>query len=296
MNRTAATSRAPRPPRPQPNRKLASELRLMNEAEQRDTHAPAARAGFLRRARAARALAACAAAFALALAVAPAAAAQKKVSNTYKLTRPTVRLQLMNRSGSVEIEGWDRREIKVTAEMESPSARFTPVMSNDGLTIDVVGDSKGRENVGDVNFKINVPADAEIDVKTTVGNISVRNVRGSMVFAVTREGDIDLTGVRAMNVRASNISGSILFDAELMGGGIYDLKSTSGQINVRITGGSGFTLTATAPRTRNIDLGGFAARGKFDFSDSRRVWGRVGDGSATLNATNLRGSIVFVSR
>lgn len=266
----------------------------MIEAEKTHTHAPGPRPA--RRGAAARALASCAAAFALALSLAHAASAQKKVSNTYKLTRPTVRLQLMNRSGSVEIEGWDRREIKVTAEMESPSARFTPVMGHDGLLIDVVGDTKGRENVGDVNFKIQVPADAEIDVKTTVGNISVRNVRGSMLFAVTREGDIDLTGVRAMKVMASNISGSILFDAELMGGGTYDLKSTSGQINVHITGGSGFTLTATAPRTRNIDLGGFAARGKFDFSDSRRVWGRVGDGSATLNATNLRGSIVFVSR
>ncbi|MCA1613581.1 MAG: DUF4097 family beta strand repeat-containing protein [Acidobacteria bacterium] len=267
----------------------------MIEAEKTKTHAPGPRRA-PRGAAARRALASCAAAFALALSFAHAASAQKKVSNTYKLTRPTVRLQLMNRSGSVEIEGWDRREIKVTAEMESPAARFTPVMNDDGLLVDVVGDTKGRENVGDVNFKIQVPADAEIDVKTTVGNISVRNVRGSMLFAVTREGDIDLTGVRAMKVIASNISGSILFDAELMGGGTYDLKSTSGQINVRITGGSGFTLTATAPRTRNIDLGGFAARGKFDFSDSRRVWGRVGDGSAILNATNLRGSIVFVSR
>lgn len=266
----------------------------MIEEEKIKTHAPAARP--TPRRRIARALATCAAAFALALTFAHAASAQKKSTNTYKLTRPSVRLQLTNRSGSVEIEGWDRREIKVTAEMESPSARFTPVMSNEGLLIDVVGDTKGRENVGDVNFKILVPADAEVDVKTTVGNISVRNVRGSMVFAVTRDGDIDLTGVRTMKVIASNISGSILFDAELMSGGTYDLKSTSGQINVRITGGSGFTLTATAPRTRNIDLGGFAARGKFDFSDSRRVWGRVGDGSATLNATNLRGSIVFVSR
>jgi hypothetical protein len=275
----------------------------MIEEEKTKTNAPAGRhappgaaaRAFLRRA-APRSLAACALALALAFASAHTAFAQKKVTNTYKLSRPTVRLRLMNRSGAIEVEGWDRKEIKVTAEMESPAARFKPVMSDDGLLIDVVGDTRGRENVGDVNFKILVPADAEVDVKTTVGNISVRNVRGSMVLAVTRDGDIDLTGVRAFKVMASNISGSILFDAELMRGGAYDLKSTSGQINVHITGGSGFTLTATAPRTRNIDLGGFAARGNFDFSDTRRVTGRVGDGSATLNTTNLRGSIIFVSR
>jgi hypothetical protein len=262
------------------------------------TAAPAARPvprGAAARALLRRATPRALAVLALALASAGTASAQKKITNTYKPSRPTVRLQLTNRSGAVEVEGWDRKEIKVTAEMESPSARFTPVMGPDGLLIDVVGDTRGRENVGDVNFKILVPADAEVDVKTTVGNISVRNVRGSMVFAVTRDGDIDLTGVRAFKVMAENISGSILFDAELMRGGTYNLKSTSGQINVRITGGSGFTLTATAPRTRNIDLGGFAARGNFDFSDTRRVTGRVGDGSATLNTTNLRGSIIFVS-
>lgn len=272
----------------------------MIEEEKTQTAAPASACAdapaALRRGRPARAFAARAALLLLlALAPAPTASAQKKVTNTYKPSRPTIRLQLTNRSGAIEVVGWDRKEIKVTAEMESPAARFTPVMSEDGLLIDVVGDTRGRENVGDVNFTILVPADAEVDVRTTVGNITVRNVRGSMVLAVTRDGDIDLTGLRAFKVMASNISGSILFDAELMRGGAYDLKSTSGQINVRITGGSGFTLTATAPRTRNIDLGGFAARGSFDFSDSRRVTGRVGDGSATLNTTNLRGSIVFVS-
>ena len=160
----------------------------------------------------------------------------------------------------------------------------------------MVGNTRGKENVGDVNFKVRVPFDSEVRVKTTVGNISVRNVRGSMVFAFTSNGDIDLTGLHAFKVMASNISGNIFFDAELLRGGTYDLKSTSGDINVRITGGSGFTLTAMAPRTRNISLGPFARMGTFDFSDNRQVHGRVCDGSAILMPTSLRGSIVFVSR
>jgi outer membrane lipoprotein SlyB len=83
----------------------------------------------------------------------------------------------------------------------------------------------------------------------------------------------------------------------MLSGGLYDLKSTQGDINVRISGGSGFTLTATAPRTRNISLGTLAQRGDFSFQgDNRRVVGRVGDGSATLNTTNLRGSIMFFTR
>jgi DUF4097 and DUF4098 domain-containing protein YvlB len=238
------------------------------------------------------------AAFALAAFVAPGAFAQQHFSKIYHPARRNIRLQLTNRSGTIEIEGWDRNEIKVTADMESPAAKFTPVVDDEGLVIDVMNDTRGRDSVGDVNFKIQVPADATVDLETRMGQISVRNIHGSMVRAVvTSSGDIDLTGIRAFKVMASNIMGNILFDAEMLSGGLYDLKSTQGDINVRISGGSGFTLTATAPRTRNISLGNLAQRGDFSFQgDNRRVVGRVGDGSATLTPTSLRGSIMFYTR
>jgi len=223
--------------------------------------------------------------------------AQHKFSKTYPARRQ-IRLQLNNRSGEIDVVGWGRDEIKITADMEAPAARFTPVLKDDGLWIDVMSDTRGKEDVGDVNFRIQVPYGSTVDLETKRGNITVHNVQGAMVRAVvTTEGDINLTGIRASRVMASNISGNIFFDADLMRGGMYELRSTQGDINLRINAGSGFNLTATAPRTRNINLGEFAGRGSWDFqSNNRRVTGKVGDGSATLNTTNLRGSIVFVSR
>jgi DUF4097 and DUF4098 domain-containing protein YvlB len=275
----------------------------MAETEKNDTpHAPgdarAASRHAPRKSSTARAAAALSLIVVFALSSASDAFAQQRFSKVYHTPRRNIRLQLTNRSGTIEIEGWDRSEIKVTADMESPAARFTPVGDDEGLVIDVMNDTRGRENLGDVNFKIQVPADATVDLETRIGNISVRNVRGSMVRAVvTSSGDIDLTGLRAFKVMASNIMGNILFDAELLSGGLYDLKSTQGNISVRISGGSGFTLTATAPRTRSIDLGNLAQRGDFSFQgDSRRVVGRVGDGSATITTTNLRGTINFFTR
>ncbi|HEV2801467.1 MAG TPA: DUF4097 family beta strand repeat-containing protein [Pyrinomonadaceae bacterium] len=223
--------------------------------------------------------------------------AQQKFSKTYP-ARSNIRLQLNNRSGTIEVYGWGRNEIKIKAEMEAPAARFTPVLKDDGLWIDVMNDTRGKEDVGDVNFQIQVPYGSSVDLETKRGNITVHNIQGAMVRAVvTTEGDVNLTGIRASRVMASNISGNIFFDADLMRGGMYELRSTQGDINLRINAGSGFNLTATAPRTRNINLGEFAGKGSWDFqSNNRRVTGRVGDGSATLNTTNLRGSIVFVSR
>lgn len=251
-------------------------------------------------ARVSRLLTACAAAFLLCLLLlAPTAAvfAQSKFSKTYPARR-NIRLQLNNRSGEIDVVGWDRQEIKISADMEAPAARFTPVLKEDGLWIDVMNDTRGREDVGDVNFRIQVPYGSTVDLETKIGNITVHNIQGAMVRAVVSlEGDINLTGIRAAQVMASNIRGNILFDADLMRGGTYTLKSTEGDINLRINAGSGFMLTATAPRTRNINLGAFAGRGSWDFqSNNRRIVGKVGDGSATLNTTTLRSSIVFVSR
>ncbi|HEX8290103.1 MAG TPA: hypothetical protein VF570_00020, partial [Pyrinomonadaceae bacterium] len=203
---------------------------------------------------------------------------------------------LHNRSGTVEVIAWNKNRIRVSATMESPSAKLTPETGGDGVSIDVRREN--REDVGDINFKIQVPVDTIVDITTLRGNITVRNVHGQMVRAsVSTEGDIELTGIRACTVVAENTVGNILFDAELLRGGTYVLNSTQGDIQLRITAESGFRLMAVAPRTRNIDLNGFAQMGEFEFfNEKRKVVGKVGDGGASLSTTNGRGSIVFMPR
>jgi hypothetical protein len=244
-----------------------------------------------------RALFTCVTLAGLSFTFAQATQAQQHYSRSFA-PRRNVSLLLKNRSGLIEVEGWNRGEIKITATMDSPAAHFTPTLNDDGLTIDVVSDNRGRDDVGDVNFRIQVPYDSAVDVQTARGDIKVRNIRGRLVHAhVTTEGDIELTDIRALLVVAENVTGNIFFDAELLHGGSYELKSTQGDINMLLMPGSGFTLTATAPRTRNINLGGFARMGNFDYQgDSRRVVGRVGDGSATVITTNLRGAISLAPR
>lgn len=232
--------------------------------------------------------------FAIAL-FAPEAFAQKKFSKEYP-AQANVRIHLYNRSGTVRVEAWEKRVIKVTATMESPAARMMPEVNGEGVTIDIRRDN--RDDVGDVNFYIQVPADSTVDISTMRGNITIRNVRGQMVRAsVSTEGDIELTGIRSLTVMAENTVGNILFDAELLRGGTYELKSTQGDIQLRISAEAGFRLMAVAPRTRNINLNGFESRGQFEFSnEKRRVVGKVGEGSATLSTTNGRGSISFMPR
>jgi DUF4097 and DUF4098 domain-containing protein YvlB len=223
------------------------------------------------------------------------ALAQRRFQHDYP-AQPNIRVQLLNRSGKIEVLAWDKNSVRVTATMESRSAKMTPEASGDSVRIDVRRDN--REDVGDINFTIRVPTNSTVDISTMSGGIIIRDVHGEMVRAhVTSEGDIELTGIRAQTVMAENTVGNILFDAELLRGGTYVLNSTQGDIQLRITAEAGFRLMAVAPRTRNIDLNGFAQMGEFEFmNEKRKVIGKVGDGSASLSTTNGRGSIVFMPR
>lgn len=220
--------------------------------------------------------------------------AQKRITERYP-ARNNVLLHLNNRSGTITVEAWPKNEIRIVVEMESPTARFVPEVSAEGLFIDVVRDNRGRPDVGDVNFKINVPINSMVDLETRRGNITVRGVEGSMMRAhVTSEGDIELTGIRSNTVTAENTVGNIVFDAELMRGGTYELQSLQGDISIRVTANSGFRLMGLGP---NINLGAFGAKGEFQFYGARRkVIGRVGEGGATLNVNNQFGSITFMPR
>jgi hypothetical protein len=222
-------------------------------------------------------------------------AQQKRFAQKYPV-RQNARLQLTNRFGTITVEAWDRDEIKVVADMDSPTAHFSPERTDDGVTINVVRDNQGRMDVGDVNFHIYVPVNSIVDVETKRGNITVRNVQGAMVRAyVTAEGNIELTGIRADSVMAQNTMGDILFDGDLAQGGKYEFKSTQGNMNLRLPANSSFSLIATAP-SREIDLGPFAGSGLRFVGDHRKVIGDVGNGGVSLMVINQRGRISFVRR
>jgi hypothetical protein len=221
--------------------------------------------------------------------------AQRKFSKSYPASK-NVRLQLTNRSGTVIVEGWNKAEVNVSATLEAPAANITPQNLSGTIYINLVKDNQGRNEVGNVNFTVRVPYSSSVDIETRMGNLTVNNIGGGLVRAkITSEGDITLTNISANNVDAGNVIGDIFFDGELKADGIYRFTSTKGNINIRIPLNSSFRLIATAPSTRNIALGSFSNAG-LNFTDGRRVFGKVGDGSASLTVTNQRGSIAFLRR
>ena len=218
--------------------------------------------------------------------------AQKTITKRFPATA-NLRLQIVNVSGRVEVEGWNRDEVKLVAEMETPYANLTPQQNGDLLLVDVKNQS--RSDAGSVNFKIWAPNKCTVDLETGQGNIAVKDITGSMVRAhVWLSGDIDLLNLSTNNVMASNTTGDIIFDGFLGWGGKYEFKSTQGNINIRIPGDSAFTLNAVSPG-RSINLGAFG--GDLNQNDPRKVYGQVGNGDKTyLNVSNQKGRIALIKR
>lgn len=222
--------------------------------------------------------------------------AQKKFSKTYPAGQ-NVRLQLMNRTGTVTVEGWNRSDINISAELEAPAANIEPQNLSGTIVINLIHDNQGRNEVGNVNFMIRVPYYAMVDIETKIGNLSVSNIRSGLVRAkISSEGDITLTNIGAGAVSAENLIGDIFFDGEIQDGGNYRFASMRGNVSLRIPFTSSFRLVATAPSTRNISLGSFSNSNMSYLGDGRRVVGRFGEGSATLSVTNQQGSISFIRR
>ena len=223
------------------------------------------------------------------------AAAQKKFSRSYA-ARQNVRLQLLNRTGTVTVEGWNRSEINITASLEAPAANIVPQTLSGTIVVNLVRDNQGRE-VGNVNFTIRVPFSTMVDIETMVGNLNVSNIQSGLVRAhISSDGDITLMNIVSSAVSADNGIGDIVFDGEILNGGNYRFSSHQGTISLRIPFNSSFSLVATAPSTRNISLGPFANSNMNYVGTGRRVVGRFGEGSATMTVTNQRGNIAFLRR
>jgi hypothetical protein len=223
--------------------------------------------------------------------------AQKKTFSRRYPASQTVRISLKNGYGTIEVQAWDRDEIKLSADMDSPSSRVVPEVSSDNIEINVLRDNRGKDDAGEVSFRLWVPVNSAVDIETRRGNITVRGVQGSSVRAhIFTSGDIELTGIRAGRVMAESVSGDIFFDGELRGGGKYEFKTYRGNINIRIPSDSEFHLVATAPSSRSITLGTFGSAGLKSYGDGRQITGSVGSGSASLTISNFQGSIAFMRR
>lgn len=211
--------------------------------------------------------------------------------------RGASRFVLENTGGDIEISGWDREEIRISAE-HSRRANLEISRSNRAIYVEVDRASSVVEyhiwlpNRMDVDVEAYhssidvVGINAEVSAETFTGNVRIQGGRGS-ISAVSVAGQIEIDGAE----------GAIV--AENLGGGVTILNS-SGPMEVESTGGNLTFENVSSPEVVAETVGGtvryqgaFTGNGDYYFAShgGSLVFQLPEDTNATLLLTSVTGGV-----
>lgn len=202
-------------------------------------------------------------------------------------------------NGGVEVEAWNRNEIRVDAKVRTNARRDGEARELARQIVVEVGpgrvatDAPGfrERSRGDgwsVSYRIRVPARTDLALRSTNGGIAVDGVAGRMDVRTTN-GGLSLRDV-AGDVRGRSTNGGIT--ARLTGrtwdGAGLDLQTTNGGIVMEIPAGYSARLeTGSTHGGYEIDFP-VTLEGRVD---GRRLSVDLGDGGPTIRAVTTNGGV-----
>jgi hypothetical protein len=134
---------------------------------------------------------------------------------------PRGAVEIVNVSGEVQVSGWDKPEILVSAETGS-SIEQLEIKSEGPRTLIKVVLPKGRSTSGPADLSVRIPRDSSLSVNTISASQTIDNVRGAQ--------------------RLQAVSGSINTQAWA---GDFEAKTVSGDLTVKGHGGAGLARATT---------------------------------------------------
>lgn len=157
-------------------------------------------------------------------------------------------VEIVNVSGAVEVDGWDRAEVRVDASLGSSVERLEFRRDGQRTYIKVIL-PKGRGSSGSSDLIVKIPRDSSLTVNTVSAEQRIKGVHGAQrLQAVSGDietefgpGDIEAKTVSGNilargrddkgSVRATTVSGDLQLDD---GGPELDLNTVTGDMNVRL--------------------------------------------------------------
>jgi Toastrack DUF4097 len=224
---------------------------------------------------------------------------------TYQLD-PKGRVEISNVNGKIEVEPSRGNAVEVSATKKARGA--TPEAAKAALervTIaeDVSGDririeTKNPRSSGftlggvQVEYRVKVPAGADVKFTTVNGGVEVTGLEGRIV-AETTNGGVTTHSV-AGQLDASTTNGGLDIDLIRMPEGGVKLGCTNGGIKVRLPPDAKATISASITNG-GIDTGNLAIDTAGE-STRRRLEGRLNGGGPRLEAQGVNGGITLTAR
>ena len=155
------------------------------------------------------------------------------------------RFEITTRSGDIRITPWSKNEVNVNAEGIDDEDLDRLKMTQSGNTVRV--DFRPRSSWGgwdgdQIRFDISVPADFNVQMKTSGGDLEVMGTINGRIDGSTSGGDITLNNVAGTvdmstsggDIKVGDIKGNVELNTS---GGDITLRKVDGEAKVKTSGG-----------------------------------------------------------
>jgi hypothetical protein len=197
-------------------------------------------------------------------------------------------------NGNIQVEAWDRSEVFVRAKIEGRAGSYEAareLVSGISLTTEDIlkanGPRQGRGSNWSVSYRAMVPAESDLSLSATNGNVTVMSVTGDL-SARSTNGNVQLRQVGG-DVSGGTTNGNVsveLAGAAWVGDGV-DVRTTNGSIELDIPADYNGVLEAgTVNGSINVDFP-VTVTGKI----SKSLHAVLGDGGALIKASTTNGSV-----
>ncbi len=179
-----------------------------------------------------------------------------KTIQEHRPADPQGEVEIVNVSGMIEVEGWDRGEVEVSGSAGNNVDRVDVTTAGNRTSIRVVPRTRlGWGTDCEARLVVHVPAKSAVMASLVSSDFKVSGVSG-MLKVQTVSGNV--SGEAGGDVSATAISGDVRLTARAAR--MIEIKTISGDI--RLTGGGGEVDVTTVSGGATLDLAG-VTRGRF---------------------------------
>ena len=209
-------------------------------------------------------------------------------------------LRLANINGAVDIKGWDKNEIKVTAIITAKNQKDRDRIkvefdqNTDSVTVETEYEKQsswGRNNSsGRVDYTVMVPFGTSLaDIDLVNGSLVINKVEGE-IKANTVNGSINVQGL-ADDVALNSVNGSIKASYQQINNNIDEIELTTVNGSIKLYMPSDLNATINAETMHGSIKTAFGLSSNKKMFSGRSLSGSVGSGDIKIDLESVNGSI-----
>lgn len=224
---------------------------------------------------------------------------EEKIVKTFSVDEKA-ELRLENINGDVDIKGWDKNEIKVTAIITAKNQqardRITLVMNENGRGVSIETEYKkessgwGNNHAGSVDYMVMVPSHAKLpSIDLVNGSMSIEGVKGEMKIDLVN-GSIIATGLTS-NSEINSVNGKIIASYSSIGDDLNEISidTVNGRIQLSLPGSiSADVDIETMHGSIRNDFGLSANKNMFS---GKNLQGTIGSGDVRISIETVNGGV-----